>query len=139
MLCLLPISLLGVWLWIFWLVFLLISCTTKLVEMNSRYDQTDAKVKYNLQFGIALYCKEQLIYDVSRCPFTLKINESTNRLSDKQYDGYVQYLSESERKVLNKFCGSLFLRYCTHDDLVDHFTQFLVDSEFEPNYFFHFR
>ena len=106
--------------------------------MNSRYDQTDAKVKYNLQFGIALYCKEQLIYDVSRCPFTLKINESTNRLSDKQYDGYVQYLSESERKVLNKFCGSLFLRYCTHDDLVDHFTQFLVDSEFEPNYFFHF-
>ena len=71
--------------------------------MNSRYDQTDAKVKYNLQFGIALYCKEQLIYDVSRCPFTFKFNESTSRLSDKQYDGYTQYLSESERKVLNNF------------------------------------
>ena len=107
------------------------------LEMNSSYDQADAKVKYNLQFGMALCCKEQLIYDVSRCPFTLKFNESTNRLSDKQYDGYVQYFSESERKVLNKFCGALFLGYCPRGDLVDHFTQFLVDSQFDPSYFFH--
>ena len=51
------------------------------------YPETDDKVKYNFQFGIAPYCKEQLIGDVKGHPFTFMFNS----LVDKQYDRYVQY------------------------------------------------
>ena len=37
------------------------------------YAQEDAKIKYNLQFYIAPYCKEQLIDDVKRMPFYLQV------------------------------------------------------------------
>ena len=50
------------------------------------YVQADAKVKYNLQFGIAPYCKEQLRDYVKRRPFTFKFDESSNKLFDKQYN-----------------------------------------------------
>ena len=109
----------------------------QIVQLFDGYAQVDAKVKCNLQFSIAPYCKEQLTYDVKRCAFTFKFDESTNRLVDKQYDGYIQYLSESEHKFLNRYCGSLFFGHCTSDDLVDHFKQFVVDSEVDPNYLLH--
>ena len=38
------------------------------------YNQGETKVKYNLQFGIAPYCKEKLIYDVRRRPFSFKFD-----------------------------------------------------------------
>ena len=101
------------------------------------YSQADAKVKYNLQFGIAPYCKEQLIYDIKRRPFSFKFDETINRLVDKQYDGYVQYWSDSEHKIVNRYCGSLFLGHCTSDDVVDHFKQFMLDNEIDPNYLLH--
>ena len=85
------------------------------------YAQGDAKVKYNLQFGIFPDCKEQLTYDDKRRPFIFKFHESTNELIDKQYDGYVQYWSESGHKFPYRYCGSLFLGHCTSDDLVNHF------------------
>ena len=97
------------------------------------YAQADAKLKCNLQFGIAPYSKEQLIYDVKRSPFTFKFDESTTRFVDEQYDGYIQYLSESEHNVLSRYSGSLFLGHCTSDDLVDHFKQFVMDNELDPN------
>ena len=103
------------------------------------YAQADAKVEYNLQFGIApSYCNKQLIYDVKRHSFTFKFDESTNRPIDKQYNEYVQYWSESEHKALNKYCCSLFLGHCTSDDLVDHFKQFVVDNELDTNSLLHF-
>ena len=86
------------------------------------YAQEDAKIKYNLQFGIAPSCKEQLIDDVKRMPFYLQVRW------EHQYDGYVWYWLESGHKVLNRYYGSLFLEHCTSDDLVDHFKQFVVDN-----------
>ena len=56
---------------------------------------------------------------------------------DKQYDGYVQYWSYSEHKIVNRYCGSPFLGHCTSDDLVDHFKQFMLDNELVPNYLLH--
>ena len=71
---------------------------------------------------------------VERCPFTFKFNENNSRLVNKQYDECFQYWLESEYKVLNRYCGSLFLWHCTIGDLLDHFKQYLVKSEFDPNY-----
>ena len=101
------------------------------------YSQGDGKVKYNLQFGIAPYCKEQLLYDVKRKPFTFKFDETTNRKVDKQYDGYVQYWSDTESQIVNRYCGSLFLGHCTSDNLVDHFNEFMVNNNLDPNYLLH--
>ena len=39
------------------------------------YAQPDAKIRCNLQFDIAPYYKEQLIYDVKRHPFTFAFDE----------------------------------------------------------------
>ena len=100
------------------------------------YSQADAKVKYNLQFGIAPYCKEQLIYDIKRGPFSFKFDGTTNRLVDKQYDGYVQYWSVVSTKLLTGIVAPSF-GHCTSDDLVDHFKQFMLDNELDPNYLLH--
>ena len=101
------------------------------------YSQADSKVKYNLQFGIAPHCKEALIFDVKRTPFTFKFDETTNQNVDKQYDGYLQYWSNEESKIVNRYCGSLFLGHCYSDDLVDHFKHFMADNELNPDYLLH--
>ena len=68
------------------------------------YAQPDAKIRCNLQFDIAPYYKEQLIHDVKRRPFTFAFDESTSTLVGKQHDGYVQYWSDNEHRVLNRYC-----------------------------------
>ena len=57
-------------------------------EIAKKYEQGDTKIKYNIQFGIAPYLKEKLIYDVKNKPFTFKFDETTTRQVKKQYDGY---------------------------------------------------
>ena len=53
------------------------------------YAQEDAKI--NTIFNLAqLHTAKNNLQMMSReCPFTFKFDESTNRLDDKQYDGYV--------------------------------------------------
>lgn len=101
------------------------------------YTQADSKVKYNLQFGIAPYCKEALLFDIKRTPFTFKFDETTNQNVDKQYDGYLQYWSRAEGKIVNRYVGSLFLGHCTSDDLVEHFNHFMDENQLDPNFLLH--
>ena len=68
---------------------------------------------------------------------TSSLMKASIDLMTNTVDGYVQYLSESEHKVLNRYCGSLFLRHWASDDLVDHFKQFVVDNELDTNYLLH--
>ena len=72
------------------------------------YSQSETEVKYNLQFGIAPYCKKKPIYDVANSPSTFKFDDTTNNQVKKQYDGYLQYWSKRQNKVVNRYCGSLF-------------------------------
>ena len=103
----------------------------------SGYSQSDSKVKYQIQYGIAPYCKEKLIYDVKKRPYTFKFDETTNKLVDKQYDGYIQYWSDSEHRVVNRYCGSLFIGHCNSSDLVDHFNHFMMEMELDTKYLLH--
>ena len=58
--------------------------------ISQGYAQADAKVKYSFQFDISPHCKEQLTYNIKRLPFIFKVDQSTNRFFDKQYDGHVE-------------------------------------------------
>ena len=85
------------------------------------YAQPDAKIRCNLQFDIAPYYKEQLIYDVKRRPFTFAFNESTSTLVGKQHYGYVQYWSENEHGPKLILVAPFFSGIVLHSgDLVDH-------------------
>ena len=88
------------------------------------YAQSETKMKYMIQFGLAPYLKEKLIYDVNNTPFTFKFDETTNRQVQKQYDGYLQYWSKERNEVANAYCGSLFIRHCTADNLLQHYEEF---------------
>ena len=46
-------------------------------EIAKKYHQGPTKIKYNIQFGIAPYVKESLIYDVADVPFSFKFDETT--------------------------------------------------------------
>ena len=84
-------------------------------------------LKLSTIFNLTLPC-------TARNNLIMKFDESTNKLGNRQYDRYVQYWSESDYIFLNRYCDSLFLGHCNSDDLVDHFKQFVVDNELDPNY-----
>ena len=97
------------------------------------YSQGKTKVRYNIQFGIAPYIKQMLLYDVNNTPYTFRFDESTSSQIKKQYDGYLQYWSTKYDEVINCYCGSLFVGHCTQEQLIEHyeFTKNLkLDSSF---------
>ena len=46
-------------------------------EIAKNYRQGEAKVRYNIQFGIAPYIKDLLVKDFSDCSFSFKFDETT--------------------------------------------------------------
>ena len=103
----------------------------------SRYSMAETKVKYIIQFGIADYRKEELVCDIKECPFTFKFDETTNRMVKKQYDGYFQYWSPKEDKVVNVYAGSVFIGHCDSDDLVTHCNELLNNLNVDSQYLLH--
>ena len=83
-----------------------------------------SKIKYSIQYGIAPYLKQKLIYDVKDKPFTFKFDGTTIRNVSKQYDAYLQYWSKSYNQIVDAYCGSLFLGHYTSDNLVEHYKHF---------------
>ena len=98
----------------------------------SRYSMAETKVKYIIQFGIADYCKEELV-----CDITFKFDETTNRMVKKQHDGYFQYWSPKEDKVVNVYAGSVFIGHCDSDDLVTHCNELLINLNVDSQYLLH--
>ena len=72
-------------------------------KIAQSYRQGEMKVKYVIQFGIAPFVKEQMIRDFKLQPFTFKFDETTTDQGKKQYDGYVQFWSNEEKEIVNKF------------------------------------
>ena len=101
------------------------------------YQQSATKVKYAIQYGIAPYVKEKLIYDVRNKPFTFKFDETTNREVKKQYDGYLQYWSGTHNEIINAYCGSLFVGHCNSDQLVEHFNEFVENLSLDCKFLLH--
>ena len=51
----------------------------------------ETKMKYMIQFGIALYYRELLKDDLKNMPYSFKFDETMTQQAKKQYDGYTQY------------------------------------------------
>ena len=67
---------------------------------------TTAKIKYNIQFRIALYVKESL-YDVENVSFSFRFDRTTTSKVHKQYDTYAQYCFKNKtlyKTVLVDLC-----------------------------------
>ena len=58
------------------------------------------------------FFKETLNKDFHQKAFSFKFDETTNCQTKKQYDGFVQYWSNSFNKVVMVYCGSLFVDHC---------------------------
>ena len=57
-------------------------------QIAKSYSQSKTKMAYNINYGIAPYHKEKLIYVVRNTPFCFKFDETTNQQVQKQYDAY---------------------------------------------------
>lgn len=93
-------------------------------KIASQYQMSYTKIHYILQFALKPYIFENLIKDFENTPFTFKFDETTTVQVKKQYDGHLQYYSKKFKKIVNHYCGSLFLGHCFADDLLDHFMEF---------------
>ena len=93
-------------------------------RIAASYSQGKTKIRSNIQFGIAPYIKQVLLYDVNNMPYTFKLDESTSSQIKKQYDEYLQYWSTKYDEVINCYCGSLFVGHCTHEQLIEHYYEF---------------
>ena len=55
----------------------------------------------------------------------------TNSQIKKQYDGYITFYSQCDKRVVT-YCGSLFLGHCTANDLLDPFYEFMSKLCLDP-------
>lgn len=101
-------------------------------QIAKDYEQGKTKIKYNIQFGIAPFIKEQLMAKIKGIPYTFKFDETTTTQVKKQYDGYVQFWDTSINEVVNVYCGSLFVGHCGADALVKHFLHFMRELKLDP-------
>ena len=97
------------------------------------YHQSKTKVNYTIKHGISPYVKDLYLNDFKGSPFVFKFDETTTVQVKKQYDGYVQYWSNEQNLISTVYCGSLFVGHCFSKDLIDHFSKFGEDMEWEPD------
>ena len=83
------------------------------------YKQSETKIKYFIQFRIALYFIQALQDDFLGTAFSFKFDGTTSQVK-KQYDGFIQYRSNSLRCIVISYCGSLFVDHCPFETLVEY-------------------
>ena len=87
------------------------------------YQQKADKVKYTIQFGIALYLKDIILNELKELPFSFRFDETTTSQIKKQYDGYVTYHSQYFGRIVTVYLGILFVGKCTADALLCHLNE----------------
>lgn len=81
-------------------------------KIASNYHMSYTKMQYILEFAIQPYSLENICSDFRDTAFTFKFDETTNCQVNKQYDGHIQYYSKKFERVVNQYCGSLFIGHC---------------------------
>ena len=69
--------------------------------------------------------------------FSFKFVETTTSEVKKQYDGFIQYRSNSIKCILILYCGSLFVDHCPFETLVEYFFKFIKKNSMDINYLLH--
>ena len=81
-------------------------------KIAQTYHQSETKIKYVTQFGIAPYVKKPMLNDFNNQLFTFKFDETTTSQIKKQYDGYVRFCSDTTNQIVNRYCGPSFVGHC---------------------------
>ena len=103
-------------------------------EIAKKYSQEETKTKYVVQFGIAPYVKSEIVKDFAGSPFSFKFDETTTSKVQKQYDGYITYISPlANHRVVTRYVGSLFVGHCKAEDLRDHFHEFMKELKLDTD------
>ena len=90
-------------------------------DIAKGYKQSETKIKYSFQFGLAPYFMQCLQDDFLGRAFSFKFDETTSSQVKKQYSGSIQYWSNSMRCIVVSYCRSLFVGHCPSGILVEHF------------------
>ena len=90
--------------------------------------QSEAKIQYSIQFGLAPYFMQSLQDDFLGRAFSFKFDDTTTSQVKKQYDGFIQYWSNSMKCIVISYCGSLFVDHCPSETLAKHFFFFFFLS-----------
>ena len=105
-------------------------------KIAQTYHQSETKIKYVTQFGIAPYVKKLMLNDFNKPPFT-KFDETTTSRLKKQYDAYVQFWSNTTNQIVNRYCGSLFVGHYRSEQLLGHFDEFAKELDWDPSFLLH--
>lgn len=98
------------------------------------YQMSQTKCRYLIQFGIYPWILEDLKEDFKDSPFSFLFDETTTVQIKKQYDAYLRYESKGSGRIVDRYCGSLFLGHCDADHLVTNFCSFGRKMEWQVNY-----
>ena len=55
----------------------------------------------------------------------------------KNYDGFIQYWSNSMKCIVISYCRSLFVNHCTSETLVENFFEFIKNTNLDIGYLLH--
>ena len=94
-------------------------------KIAAGYSQHADKTRYNIVYGLAPLVKDFIIADAEDTCFCYKFDETTTSKIEKQYDGYITYFSNTFKRIVTEYCGSIFVGHCTSADLLRHFYEFI--------------
>ena len=100
------------------------------LEIAKQYQQCETEPKYTIQYGIYPFLKDLLLDDIKNVAFTFKFEESTTQQVKKQYDGYIQYLSQRFQCIKISYFGTIMVDHCPTEKCLEHFLEFL--DKFNP-------
>ena len=95
-------------------------------DIAKGYKQSETKIKYSFQFGLAPYFMQCIQDDFLGRAFSFKFDETTSSQVKKQCGGSIQYWSNSMRCIVVSYCRSLFVGHCPSGILVEHFFLSLI-------------
>ena len=87
-------------------------------KIAKNYRQSETKMNYVVQYGIAPHMLSSLKDDFQDMPFTFIFDKSTTTQVKKQYECYVQYWSKKKACITTAYCGSLFVGHCPADKVL---------------------
>ena len=104
-------------------------------DIAKGYKQSETKIEYSFQFGLAPYFMQSLQDDFLGRAFSFKFDETTSSQVKKQYGGCIQYWSNSMRCIVVSYCRSLFVGHCPSGILVEPFIfEFNKKTNLDINY-----
>jgi hypothetical protein len=98
-------------------------------KIAQKYAMGKTKLKYVIEFGIAVYIRNFLKIDMARTPYSFAFDETTTAQTKKQLDGYISYVDRNGDIISGTYIGSKFLGHCKSEDLLTNITEMFAEYE----------